>query len=107
MTQDEQKSKILESVKLRPGLSNLSDELLKDFIYDSYNEIVEYINLIEGTEMPVGCISIVKELVIIKVNKLGAEGISSESHEGVSQSYIEDMPKDILRKLRRYRRLPR
>lgn len=107
MTQDEQKSKILESVKLRPGLSNLSDELLKDFIYDSYNEIAEYINLIESTEMPLGCISIVKDLVVVKVNKLGSEGLSSESHEGINQSYIDGIPKDIKAKLRRYRRLPR
>lgn len=101
-----QEDKILKSLKLRPGISNLSDELLKDLIDDAYNEVAEYINLAEGTEMPVGCTSIVKELVIIKVNKLGAEGISSDSREGISENYIEDIPKNILRKLRRYRRLP-
>lgn len=98
---------VLHSLKLRPGISNLSDELLKDFISDSYNEVVEYINLIEGTEMPIGCISIVKDLVVVKVNKLGSEGISSESHEGISQSYIDGIPKEIKTRLRRYRRLPR
>ncbi|GAA0679070.1 hypothetical protein GCM10008903_08790 [Clostridium cadaveris] len=32
MTQSEQKVKILEAVKLRPGISNISDTLLSDFI---------------------------------------------------------------------------
>lgn len=98
---------ILKSLKLRPGISNLSDELLKDFIQDSFNGVSEYINLIEGTEMPEGCISIVKDLVVVNINRLGSEGISSESHEGVSQTYIDGIPKEIKSRLRRYRRLPR
>ena len=56
--------------------------------------------------MPLGCISIIKELVVIKINKLGSEGISSESHEGISQSLIEGIPSDVKMKLRRYRKLP-
>ncbi|WP_251860397.1 phage head-tail connector protein [Clostridium sp. Marseille-Q2269] len=99
--------KILQSLKLRPGISNFSDELLKDLISDSYNDVSEFTNLNECDKMPLGCISIVKDLVIIKVNKLGSEGLSSESYSGASQSYIEDIPKDIKRKLRRYRKIPR
>lgn len=98
---------VLQSLKLRPGLSNLSDDLLKDFIQDSFNDVSEYINLEDGLEMPIGCISIVKDLVVIKVNKIGSEGISSESYEGVSHSYIDGIPKEIKTRLRRYRRLPR
>ncbi len=98
---------ILEALKLRPGISNLSDELLKDFIQDSFNDVSEYINLQEDDEMPVGCISIVKDLAVVKANRIGSEGISSESHEGVSQTYIDDIPKEIKARLRRYRRLPR
>ena len=98
---------VLQSLKLRPGISNLSDDLLKDFIQDSFNDVSEYINLEEDLEMPIGCISIVKDLVVIKVNKIGSEGISSESYEGVSHSYIDGIPKEIKARLRRYRRLPR
>lgn len=100
-----QQEKILESLKLRPGISNFSDELLKDLISDSFNDVAEYINLEAGEEMPTGCISIVKELVAVKINKLGAEGISSDSKEGISQSYIDGIPNDIKFRLRRYRRL--
>ena len=97
---------ILKSIKLRPGLSNFGDDLLKDIISDVYNDVAEVINLEEGKEMPLGCISIIKDLVVIKINKLGSEGISSESHEGISQSFINDIPYDVKRKLRRYRKLP-
>ncbi len=99
--------KIIESIKLRPGISNVDEFLLADLVQDSVIEVSDYINLKEGKELPIGCISIIKDIVVIKVNKLGSEGISSESYSGVSQSYTEDIPKDILRKLKRYRKLPR
>ena len=102
-----QEDTILQSLKLRPGISNLSEELLKDFIKDSFNDAAEYINLEKGAEMPAGCISIVKDLVVVKANRIGSEGISSESNEGVSQTYIDGIPKEIKTRLRRYRRLPR
>ena len=98
---------IVASLKLRPGISNLTTELLTDIVQDTITDVVEYINLEEGTEVPTRCVSIVKDIVIVKCNKLGSEGLSSESYSGVSQSYIEDIPKDILRKLKRYRKLPR
>lgn len=98
---------IITTLKLRPGISNISDELLKDFINDAVIEVKEYCNITDDMELTIGCISIVKDLVIIKVNKLGSEGLSSESYSGVNQSYIEDIPKDIKRKLRRYRKIPR
>ncbi|ATD56235.1 hypothetical protein BTM21_03805 [Clostridium chauvoei] len=104
--QEEQKIKILKSLKLRPGISNFNDELLKDLISDYFNDVAESINLSEGLQMPVGCINIVKELVVVKINRLGSEGISSESHEGISQTYTDDIPNEIKTKLRRYRRLP-
>jgi len=98
---------ITTSLQLRPGIAEMNAALLKDLVQDAITEISDYINLEKGTDLPLGCISVVKDIVIIKVNKLGSEGISSESHEGISQSYIEDMPKDVQRKLRRYRKLPR
>lgn len=97
---------ILKSIKLRPGISNFSEDLLKDIISDAYNDVAEVINLTEGDIMPLGCISIIKDVVVIKINKLGSEGISSEANEGISQSFINDIPDDVKRKLRRYRKLP-
>lgn len=98
---------IVTALKLRPGISNLSTDLLVDIVQDVITNVAEYINLDEGLDIPVSCVSIVKDLVVIKCNKLGAEGLSSTSNSGVSENYVEDIPKDILRKLRRYRKLPR
>lgn len=98
---------ILESLILRPGLMEMDRALLLDVIEDSITEIKDYINLPEEETLTVKAVGIVKDIAIIKANKIGAEGLLSESYSGVSQSFIDGLPKDILRKLRRLRKLPR
>ena len=100
-------NEILESLKLRPGIANNNVELLLDITKDVISDVSEYINLKEGESLPKGCISIVKELVTIKCNKLGNEGLASTSASGVSENYIDGLPKELKAKLRRYRKLPR
>lgn len=43
------------------------------------------------------------ELAIYKYNKMGSEGESSRSEGGVSVSYTDDIPQDILSILNNYR----
>ncbi|MBB6622238.1 phage head-tail connector protein [Clostridium gasigenes] len=101
------KDNILASLKLRPGLTEMKDELLLDLIEDTIIDVQDYTNTEEGFIMPKGCIGIIKDIVVIKANKLGAEGLASESYSGVSQSFLDDLPKDLFRKLKRFRKLPR
>lgn len=96
---------VLESVKLRPGISNNSDELLKDLINDVITDVKDYINYSDDEELPKGLISVIKELVIVKCNTLGTEGLNSQSSNGVSENYINDISKSIKKKLNRYRKL--
>ena len=96
---------VLEGVKLRPGISNNSDELLKDLINDVITDVKDYINYSDDEELPTKIISVVKELVISKCNTLGAEGLNSQSSNGVSENYTNDIPKSIKKKLNRYRKL--
>lgn len=96
---------ILTSVKLRPGIAANSDELLNELIEDSIQDVKDFINYSDDEDIPTGCISIVKELVIIKCNRLGAEGLSSQSASGVSENYSDDIPKVLKKKLYRYRKL--
>lgn len=96
---------ILNSIKLRPGISNNSDELLREFITDTIQDVKDFINYSDTDELPNGCISIVKELVIIKCNSLGAEGLASASNSGVSESYLNEIPGPIKKKLYKYRKL--
>lgn len=96
---------ILSSIKLRPGISVNSDELLEEFILDAEQTVKDFINYSEEEELPKGCLSVVKELVIIKCNRLGTEGLSSQSASGVSENYSKDIPKPLKKKLYRYRKL--
>lgn len=96
---------ILTSIKLRPGISNNSDELLTDLIQDSIADVKDFLSYEDTEELPHGCINAVKELVISKCNRLGSEGIASQSAGGVAETYTEDIPKPILKKLYRYRKL--
>lgn len=98
--------KILSSLLLRPGMEG-KEVLLTDLITDSIQEIKDYLNYGEAETLHPSLKSTVQELVIIKVNRMGAEGLQSESYSGVSQSYIEGLPQDIKARIRKYRRLPR
>lgn len=101
------KESILESLILRPSLMEMDRALLLDIIDDSISDVKDYINIGEEDTLPLGSIGAIKDIAIIKANKLGSEGLSSESYSGVSQSFIDDLPKETIRKLRRLRKLPR
>ena len=84
---------ILESLLLRKGITD--ELLLRDMIQDSMDELQE-------------CSSVVKELVLIRYNRDGTEGIVSESQSsGGSTTYTDELPDRAKRIIRRHRRLPR
>lgn len=99
-------SKILESLLKRPGLQDQKD-LLSDMIQNSISDMRTMLNYDENEELPEGCIPAVKELVLIRYNQDGVEGISSESQSsGGSTTYMDALPDRVKRTIRKYRRLP-
>ncbi len=46
-----------------------------------------------------------ERIAIIKLERIGAEAVSSESFSGVSANYIDGYPADIMRILNRKRRI--
>ncbi len=90
-----------------PGFGTLDQALQKYLIEDAIAEVKSYINAAESETLPPSVKYIVKELALIRFNNLGAEGISSTSQSGISESYIEDLPAGLRRQLRRIRKLPR
>ena len=46
-----------------------------------------------------------ERLAVIRLNRLNTEGLASQSYSGVSESYEDDIPADILRILNRKRRI--
>lgn len=96
--------KILEKVKRRSNAAkSQSNDLLNDFIEETQEEIKD---LIHREDIPLSLEGTIADIVVIKCNRLGTEGISSESFSGVSTSYMNDLPKDIIKKLRSCRKLP-
>lgn len=98
---------ILESIKRRPGIS-ATDDLLSDMIKDCISDVRDAINYKDGEALPAALCGVVKELVLEKINKDGAQGISAESQSsGGSTTYTDDIPKAIKRKIYKYRRFRR
>jgi hypothetical protein len=46
-----------------------------------------------------------QQITVIKLNRMGSEGLASQGYSGVSESYINDYPADIKAILNRKRRL--
>lgn len=49
--------------------------------------------------------AIAERIAIIKLNRLNTEGLASQSYSGVSESYIDGYPADIIAALNRKRRI--
>lgn len=93
---------MLEKIKLCLSNNTYTDELINLFIGDTITEIKVYCNREDiDTELE----SVIRRIVIIKLNKINAEGLSSQSFSGVSESFIDGYPQDIVSILNRKRKL--
>ena len=94
---------ILESLLKRPGLQDQED-VLTDMIQDSISDMRTMLNYDDEEELPDGCIPAIKELVLVRYNQDGVEGISSESQSsGGSTTYMDALPDRVKRAVRKYR----
>lgn len=48
---------------------------------------------------------IAQKIAILKLNRLGSEGLASQGYSGVSETYIDGYPADILAVLNRKRKI--
>lgn len=46
-----------------------------------------------------------QQIAVIKLNRLGTEGVASQSYSGVSESYIDGYPAEIVAVLNRKRKI--
>lgn len=91
---------ILNEVKISLGLSSSDkDELLLSLIQRSSNQVINHIN---EKSLPNGLEYIVIELTIARYNRIGSEGIKSESSDGVSFSYKDDLLEDYKKDLNKW-----
>ena len=94
---------MLEKIKILLGLSDDDkDELLSILIALCKDEATDFCNLDEySTKLD----SAVITMVIERYNKMGSEGLSSDSSSGINASYIDGYSEIVLSKLRKNRKV--
>ena len=93
---------MLEKIKLCLTNNTYTDELINLFIEDTTKEVKIYCN---REDIDVELESVIRKIVIIKLNRINSEGLSSQSYSGVSESFIDGYPQDIIAVLNRKRKL--
>lgn len=93
---------MLEKIKICLTNNTYTDDLINLFIDDTTKEVKIYCNIEDiDTELE----SVIRRIVIIKLNRINSEGLSSQSFSGVSESFIDGYPQDIIAVLNRKRKL--
>lgn len=93
---------MLEKIKICLTNNTYTDDLINLFIDDTTKEVKIYCN---REDIDVELESIIRKIVIIKLNRMNSEGLSSQSFSGVSESFIDGYPQDIIAVLNRKRKL--
>lgn len=94
---------MLEDIKIMLGdaAANYTDAQINLFIRHAEAEVKSYCNRELDEELNV-CVA---KIAIIKLNRMNSEGLASQSYSGVSESYIDGYPADVLAVMNRKRKL--
>lgn len=94
---------MVDNIKLLLGASadNYTDALIELIAKQALAEVEAYCNRIVDTELEM----IVLRIAIIKLNRMNTEGLASTSFSGVSESYVDGYPDDIMKVLNRKRKI--
>lgn len=94
---------MLSKVKIMLGITDTTkDDLISLLIDLAKEEATSFCNLSEYAEE---LDSIVIRMVVQNYNKNGNEGIASASYSGVSESYLDNYSQDVIKSLKKHRRL--
>lgn len=88
-------------VMLGDAATNFSDAQINLVVKQTTAEIEAYCNRTLDTELE----AVVERLAVIKLNRINSEGLASQSFSGVSESYVNGYPDDILKILNRKRKI--
>lgn len=94
---------MIENIKLLLGdaAANYSDELITLCYEMAIQEVEAYCNRTADKELE----TIAQKMAIIKLNRMNTEGLQSQSYSGVSETYVDGYPADIMAVLKRKRRV--
>lgn len=89
---------LVDQIKLITG--NTNDDLISLMLDKAEAEISAYLN----TEYETKFDNLAVDIAVIKINRLGSEGLVSQGYSGASESYIDGYPQEILNQLNRFKR---
>lgn len=93
---------MLENIKLLLGISSTEkDNLLTLLIQQAEDEAKDFTHREDVCELQ----STIERMVVYNYNRIGTEGLNSESYSGTSYNYTTDYPEQILKMLKRYRKI--
>ena len=93
----------LAKVKLLLNITDESKDALLNQLIDNAEEYVA--NYCNNANAANSLQSAIIQMVIQDYNRMGAEGLNSESYSGVSFNYQTEYSEDIMKQLRRYRKI--
>lgn len=82
-----------EQVKLLTG--NTNEDLISLILEKAKAEIADYAKQDYNTRFD----NLAVDIAVIKINRLGSEGLSSQGYSGVTENYLDGYPQDILNRL--------
>ena len=94
---------MIEEIKILLGdaAENYPDMLISVCLKAALAEVEAYCNRKVDAELE----AVAQRIAIIKLNRTNTEGLASQSYSGVSESYIDGYPADILAILNRKRKI--
>ena len=94
---------LIEEIKLLLGDSadNFSEAQISLAYRMALAEVEAYCRRVADTELEL----IAERIAVLKLNRMNTEGLASQSYSGVSESYIDGYPADILAVLNRKRKV--
>lgn len=95
---------IIEELKVMLGdaASNYTDEQIGLCAKHAIAEVQAYCNReVLDVELQV----VAQKIALIKLNRMNSEGLASQSFSGVSESYVDGWPADVLAILKRKRKI--
>ena len=94
---------MIEEIKILLGdaAANFTDAQINLALKMAISEVEEYCN----RELDAALELIAEKIAVIKLNRMNTEGLASQSYSGVSESYIDGYPAEILTVLNRKRKI--
>jgi hypothetical protein len=94
---------MIEEIKLLLGdaADNYSEAQIGLCLKHAIAEVENYCN----RELDYDLEMIAEKIAIVKLNRLNTEGLASQSYSGVSESYLDGYPSDIIAALNRKRKI--